>query len=484
MASEMTALFFLLLMGYGLCMGLLMAYALGQFYLSRKALKAKAPQCPPIPLEAWPLVVVQAPVYNERYVVAGLIDALCGLDYPKDKLYIQILDDSTDDTTEIIDLKCEAWRSLGAHIEHLHRTHRKGYKAGALQAGLQKAKGAFVAIFDADFLPDAGFLKHTIPHFQDPKVGMVQTRWGHINRSENLLTRLQSFGLDTHFAVEQRGRQAAQVFFNFNGTAGVWRTEAIRQGGGWQSDTLTEDLDLSYRVQLAGWKFVYLHSEVAPAELPPQMPGLKSQQYRWTKGAAQCARKHLKTIWLHPGLSLRMRWHASLHLANSAVFVLVFLSALLSLGLFYFMAAYPQLGFARWMQPGWVFAPTLVILAYTYRTGNKQTTLMRYIFDFFLFLSFYLGLSLHIGKAVVSGLITRGGTFERTPKGRGTQNRYYENKKWLNVLPELLLSVVFAWITLMSIQRDLYGFLLLFAMMTLGFAAVAFYNIKALLNRR
>ena len=243
-------------------------------------LKPKDPDPgPPVAEEDLPLVTVQLPVFNERYVVERLVDAVCRLDWPQDRLEIQLLDDSTDDTVALSRSIVERKQAEGFRIEVLHRTDRSGYKAGALQAGLAVSKGEYVAIFDADFIPDPGFLRDTVPHLlSNPDVGMVQARWEHLNRDYSLITRVQAMALDAHFAMEQQIRNRARVFMNFNGTAGVWRKACIIDAGDWHSDTLTEDLDLSYRAQLRGWRFLYLNEVSVPAELPAEVNGLKLQQ--------------------------------------------------------------------------------------------------------------------------------------------------------------------------------------------------------------
>src|SRR5262245_52923199 len=240
-----------------------------------------------------PPVTIQLPIFNELYVVERLIDATCKVDYPREKLEIQVLDDSTDETKDICRRKVDEWKSRGVDIVHIHRADRVGYKAGALDNGMKTMKGRFVAVFDADFLPTPGFLERTIHHFTDDRVGMVQTRWGHLNRDYSMLTEVQSILLDGHFVMEHCARNRSGRFFNFSGTAGIWRREAIETAGGWQHDTLTEDLDLSFRSQLAQWRFIFLPEIETPAELPVEMNGFKSQQYRWVKGSMQTSRKLL-----------------------------------------------------------------------------------------------------------------------------------------------------------------------------------------------
>ena len=237
-----------------------------------------------------PMVTVQLPVFNEVYVIERLVNAVCEMEYPKDKLEIQLLDDSTDETVEVSRRLVAEWASRGFDIKHIHRIDRTGFKAGALKSGLEKAKGEFVAIFDADFVPKQDFLMKTIPHFRNDGVGMVQTRWEHLNEDYSYLTRAQALALDGHFVIEQQVRNKAGFFINFNGTAGIWRKSCIEDAGNWHADTLAEDLDLSYRAQLRGWKFVFLNDVTSPAELPADINGLKTQQFRWTKGAVETAK--------------------------------------------------------------------------------------------------------------------------------------------------------------------------------------------------
>ena len=275
-----------------------------------------------------PFVTIQLPVYNELYVVERLIDAVAAIDYPAEKLEIQVLDDSTDETSGIIASKIALLQQQNISIQHIKRKNRDGFKGGALKHGLTLAKGEFFAVFDADFLPSKDFLKRTIPFFKDQSIGMVQTKWGHINKDTSLLANLQAIALDGHFSIEQQGRNAAGYFINFNGTAGVWRKQAILDAGNWQSDTLTEDFDLSYRAQMKGWQFTYLEDFITPAELPPFVSALKSQQFRWTKGGAETARKNLKALFALP-LPLSVKLHGVFHLIYSFGFISIITYALL-----------------------------------------------------------------------------------------------------------------------------------------------------------
>jgi len=296
---------------------------------------------PSMPRDYTPEVTIQLPIYNERYVVSRLIEAAAGLDYPREKLEIQVLDDSTDDTREHVAGIVEAWRRRGLDIVHIHRTDRVGYKAGALDEGLTVAKGEFVAVFDADFVPHAAFLRDTVGQFQDPGIGMVQTRWGHLNEDYSVLTRAQAVALDGHFLVEQTVRNRCGAFMNFNGTAGIWRKQCIRDAGGWEHDTLTEDLDLSYRAQLEGWNFLFLPDVVTPAELPVEVNGLKGQQFRWAKGSVQCAVKLFPRL-ARAGLSPFAKYQAFVHLTNHAVYPLLLLLGIMSLPALLVLDTFPE----------------------------------------------------------------------------------------------------------------------------------------------
>ncbi|HYH14490.1 MAG TPA: glycosyltransferase, partial [Flavisolibacter sp.] len=301
MANTLKILGFILFGIYALTSFWLFLNALVQLHLlwHYKKNKKKDTIVKDLPSEL-PFISIQLPVYNEKFVIERLMDALTKLDYPKDLYEIQVLDDSTDETKDIIDAKARAIRLQGVSIEVLRRPDRKGFKAGALQYGLSLCKGELIAIFDADFVPDPDFLKSLVPHFTDSQVGLVQARWGHLNREENHLTRIQTFLLDTHFSIEQAGRYNAGYFINFCGTAGIWRKRCIEEAGGWDGDVLSEDLDISYRAQLKGWRLVYDEETEVPAELPAVIEAFKIQQFRWTKGMAQITRKNIKALLNYP----------------------------------------------------------------------------------------------------------------------------------------------------------------------------------------
>src|SRR5215510_8034967 len=319
----------LILATYFFVLVILAVYGWHRYYLVYLYMKNKGRQ--PVPsgtLDTLPPVTIQLPIYNEMYVADRLIDAVCQIDYPRELLEIQVLDDSTDETRAVAEQAVRRNASRGVDIVYLHRTDRTGYKAGALEAGLHVAKGEFIAIFDADFIPTADFLRRTVPFFVDPKIAMVQARWGHINADYSLLTKIQSILLDAHFVLEHGGRNRAGLFFNFNGTAGIWRRTAIMDAGGWQHDTLTEDLDLSYRAQLRGWNFVFLPNLVSPAELPVEMNSFKSQQHRWAKGSIQTCLKLLPRI-LRSRQPLGVKAEAFFHLSANFNYLLMSVLSLL-----------------------------------------------------------------------------------------------------------------------------------------------------------
>src|SRR5467141_5284752 len=307
----------------------LSAYGVHRYFIIYLFLKNRKRE--PVPagrFEQLPKVTVQLPIFNEIYVVERLLRSVSELDYPRELLQIQVLDDSTDDTRELVSLCADELRGRGFNVQRIHRVDRTGFKAGALAVGLEAADGEFVCILDADFVPQPDLLKRTIHFFTDPKIGMIQTRWGHLNRGYSLLTRMQAIFLDGHLLLEQTARSRSGRFFNFNGTAGLWRRSCIEQGGGWQADTLCEDLDLSYRAQLAGWKFVYLADVVTPAELPVDMNGFKSQQHRWTKGSIQTCKKLLSDV-LQARIPFHVKLEGALHLTGNTAYILTMLLTLM-----------------------------------------------------------------------------------------------------------------------------------------------------------
>ena len=472
---------------YASCLGFIFIYSLVQLYLVLRYRKRSHPNGYTA-LEDWPDVTVQLPVYNEFYVIERLIDSVCKLKFPLNRLEIQLIDDSTDESFEKGSRLVKKWRKNGVNIHQLRREDRRGFKAGALDWALKQAKGEFIAVFDADFTPDPDFLLRTVPLFQDEHVGVVQTRWGHINRDYSLLTRLQAFGLDAHFSVEQGGRHAGGHFINFNGTAGVWRKGCIEDSGGWSDDTLTEDLDLSYRAQMRGWRFKYVEEVESPAELPAEMNGLKGQQYRWTKGAAECAVKHLPRVLKQPGLSTGTRVNAIFHLLNSAIFICVLGAAVTSVPLVWFKvnggeALSHVFHLASIMFLGFIF------LAWFYFTGQRQiegeSKLKRFAIEFPLFLSFSMGMSLYNSVAVLEGYLGRKTPFVRTPK----YNLTHRKAKWqktayaLKRIPaitwlELLLSLYFLAGIVLGIMYAEFGWTIFHLMLFAGFSSVSYLSFR------
>jgi len=431
------------------------------------------------------IVTIQLPVFNEMYVVERLINAVCKLNYPKEKLEIQLLDDSTDETSNIIAKLCKQKKQEGFLISHIQRKNRTGFKAGALKNGLAETKGEFIAIFDADFIPHVDFLINTLPHFYSKKIGMVQTRWAHLNEKQSLLTRVQAFALDGHFAIEQKVRNDAGFFINFNGTGGVWRKECIEDAGNWENDTLTEDLDLSYRAQLKGWQFVYLKDITTPAELPAEISALKSQQFRWTKGAIETAKKLLPAIWLSR-LSLRIKLQSTFHLTNNFVFPFVIVVAILNLPLLFIKHGGH---FNTYFNYSSLFIIAFFSTALFYISAQKNIYLdwkMR-ILIFPIFLSGTMGLALNNTKAVLEGMFNKKSEFIRTPKyvnesPKKVVNQYIQKSK-ISVL--IIVEILFAIYSLIGVITSIY-FIELAAlpfnmMFFFGFFSVSILSLKQVL---
>jgi cellulose synthase/poly-beta-1,6-N-acetylglucosamine synthase-like glycosyltransferase len=475
---------------YGLAMLFVLVYSLAQAHLLFHFIryrKCPPPSFRPAVLEDLPLVTVQLPIYNERYVVERLIESVVALNYPLDKLQIQILDDSTDATCDLILNKIKEYPEID--IQYHHRKNRCGYKAGALKEGLEKAKGEFTAIFDADFVPDPDFLLKTLPHFDDPKVGMVQSRWTHLNKHFSILTQLQAFALDAHFLVEQVGRNRQHAFMNFNGTGGIWRKSCILDSGNWQADTLTEDLDLSYRAQARGWKFVYRPDIASPAELPPVMSAIKSQQYRWTKGGAECARKHLREVF-QGDYTFNTKFHAFAHLLNSTVFIAVLLASISSIPLWWAMGqAWIEAGFFKF---GAIFFVGFVIIALVYlftffsSKGNFWKKSVQVLWQLPLFLAVSMGLSLHNSMAVGEGLMGKRSPFVRTPKfNLGQRNNHWKKNSYLSLkmpfvtVVEGAIALLFLGIVLVSLNWGIYLMLPFHLMLALGYGIVFYTSYKS-----
>lgn len=441
-----------------------------------------------------PLVTIQLPVYNEMYVMDRLLNNIARMEYPKEKLEIQVLDDSTDDTVTATKAHIEKLQKSGLNIQHITRTKRTGFKAGALKEGLEIAKGEFIAIFDADFLPSPNWLKRTIPHFKDERIGVVQTRWGHINRNYSLLTKIQAFALDAHFTLEQVGRNSKGHFINFNGTAGVWRRQCILDAGNWEGDTLTEDLDLSYRAQLNNWKFKYLENVETPAELPVVISAARSQQFRWNKGGAENFRKMLWPVLKSDNISFKTKVHGLLHLLNSTMFLSVFTVAILSIPMLYIKNEYTHLRSYFYFMSFFVLSTLIFFVCYwfmyrqIYGSGFKK--FFNYIGMFFTFFSIAMGFSLHNSIAVLEGHLGKRSEFVRTPKFNINSlsdtwkgNRYLRQKLSPNVILEGLLMLYFGFglysAFVVGDQGGDFGLFPFHLMLFIGFGYVFFKSLSS-----
>jgi cellulose synthase/poly-beta-1,6-N-acetylglucosamine synthase-like glycosyltransferase len=481
-ASAVLALYYLIL-------AVLAFYGVHRLVLVVEYLRTrnrKAPR-PPDPVE-WPRVTVQLPLYNEMYVATRLIEAVCRLDYPRDRLEIQVLDDSTDETTRMVAELVAAFREDGFDIRHLHRTDRRGFKAGALAAGLAVARGDLLAVFDADFVPRPDFLRLAVPHFADPRLGMVQGSWSHINRGYSLLTRVEAILLDGHFLIEHTARHRSGCFFNFNGTAGIWRRAAIEAAGGWEHDTLTEDLDISYRSQLAGWRFLYLPELDVPSELPVDINGFKSQQFRWAKGSIQTGRKLLGRL-LKADLPWRVKFEAFVHLTNNSSYLLTVLIALL---IFPAMILRSGTGYGALLLidlPLFLGATVSVLLFYITSQvagGHSLRQAIRYIPAV---MAIGIGLSINNTRAVLSGLFQRGGTFHRTPKYRIEQrgqewlSKRYRAGADLSFLLEGILALYFTVAFVYAFERGMWMSLPFLYLFVQGYAYMFLLSVFPFLGR-
>ncbi len=374
-----------------------------------------------------PHVTIQLPMYNESYVVERLIDQIVLMNYPKDKLEIQILDDSTDDTIEKAKAKVAFYQEQGIDIQYIRREDRTGYKAGALDYGLKTAKGEFVAIFDADFMPSTEFLMDALPYFSSEKVGVVQSRWTYLNENYSFLTRIQTIVLNTHFSVEQVGRSSSGAYINFNGTGGIWRVSCISDAGGWHADTLTEDLDLSFRAQIKGWKFNYVESIESPSELPVTLPAYRAQQFRWSKGAAECVRKNVMGLLRDKRPSFWAKLIGTFHLLNSSVYLIVISFIILSLPVSMAMESLPDNSWVFKLVPLALCSNVMLLLVFAggniVSAKNKMMSALTFPFTFIGFLIVNLGMSLYMALGIVEGYLGKKSEFVRTPKFNVTGNK-------------------------------------------------------------
>ena len=461
---------------YFACLSILALYGVHRWHLLYVYLRHRGAR-PPVPAAQQadaPHLTVQLPLFNELHVAERLIAAVAALDWPRERLEIQVLDDSTDETTRVVARVVDEQRRAGVDVVHLRRGTRVGFKAGALAHGLARAKGELIAVFDADFVPRPDFARRLCAHFADPEVGMVQARWGHLNADHSALTRLQSLLLDGHFAIEHAARARSGRFFNFNGTAGIWRKRCIVESGGWQHDTLTEDLDLSYRAQLAGFRFVYLAEHVAPAELPVEMAAFKIQQHRWAKGSIQTARKLLPRI-LRSRLSWRVKLEAVVHLsANLAAIPLLLLALLVLPAVFLRAASSPSLVSAVDLP---LFTFSTVSIGAFYVVARRETSgswrgTLRWIPAL---MALGIGMSVNNARAALEALWGHGSEFRRTPKynlrpGESLAGRRYRARIGLDTWIELALAIGFAVGTTLAAAAGLWTAVPFLGLFLAGFA--------------
>lgn len=465
-------------------LGLLACYGLHRYWMI--FLYYRHRRHPPQPQGRFtelPRVTVQLPLYNEKFVAARLLDAVARLDYPADRLEIQVLDDSTDETTEICAAKVAEWQARGRRMHFLHRNERVGFKAGALQAGLAMATGEFIVIFDADFVPPPDLLRRTIHYFTDPHVGMLQTRWGHLNDQHSLLTRVQSIFLDGHFLIEQTARSRSGRFFNFNGTAGLWRRACIEDAGGWSADTLAEDLDLSYRAQLRGWKFLFLSDVVVPAELPVEMNAFKTQQHRWAKGSIQACKKLLPAVWRSP-VSWKVKCEATAHLTSNFGYLMLLLLCVFCRAPA--AATTAQLtGHLPWAKimlvdlPLFCAATVSVIAFYICAQRELHAQWWRRLAYVPLMMAIGVGLSVNNARAVLEALFNHRSDFIRTPKYGAAPRDQGSYRTWRGFVPvvELALAVYFSHHLGKAILLDQWSVVPFLAIIAMGFTYVGLLSI-------
>ena len=480
---------------YSISILMIFLYSLSQFNLLKSYLRSKKN---PILRKKFnflnqdeiPIVTIQLPIYNEKYVVERLLDNIVLLDYPKNKLEIQVLDDSTDDsvleTAEIIKKYFEA----GFDIVHIRRQNRTGFKAGALKEGLVTAKGEFIAIFDADFLPSSSWLNQTIPYFIDSKIGVVQTRWSHINRNYSILTKIQAFALDAHFTLEQTGRNFQNYCIIFNGTAGVWRKSCIIDAGNWESDTLTEDLDLSYRAQLKNWKFIYLEDVETPAEIPAHLSAAQSQQFRWNKGGAENLVKIASRLLKSDKISYKTKFHGILHLLNSSMFLLVFTMAIFSVPTLFIKSHFIDLKLYFNVMI-FFFLTTLIFFTcywFTYKNiqGGGINGFFKFVKLFFTFYTIAMGFSFQNSVAVLEGLFGKKSEFVRTPKfnietlkDKWKENVYITSKVSKNTIVEGFLILYFIFALFYGYILKDFALFPFHIMLVIGYSYVFIQSLKA-----
>jgi cellulose synthase/poly-beta-1,6-N-acetylglucosamine synthase-like glycosyltransferase len=490
----MLLLSYIIVIIYSVSILLLFFYSLAHFnlllnYLKSKKAKDHAIQYDFSKTDEIPFVTIQLPIYNERYVIERLLTTIAQIDYPRHLLEIQVLDDSTDDSVEETEALIKTIKESGLDIKHVRRSNRIGYKAGALKEGLRTAKGDLIAIFDADFVPQKNWLYQTIPYFKNAKIGVVQTRWGHLNRDYSILTKIQAFALDAHFTLEQVGRNSKLHFINFNGTAGIWRKSCILDAGNWESDTLTEDLDLSYRAQLKNWEFKYLEHVVTPAELPAIISATRSQQFRWNKGGAENFSKNAARVLQSKAIGYKTKAHGMLHLLNSTMFLAIFTMAILSVPMLYIKNKFVIFGQVFDILIFFIITSVLFFISYwvTYRSihGTGFKNFLNYVVLFFTFYAIAMGFSFHNTIAVLEGLWGKKSEFVRTPKlnieefkEKWKQNKYLSTKISKNIIVEGILILYFVFAMYSAFLLKDYSLLALHLMLFAGFSFIFIKSIQ------
>ncbi|MDB4227310.1 glycosyltransferase family 2 protein [Flavobacteriaceae bacterium] len=481
---------------YIFCLFIIFIYSLTQlnmlryFLLYKKNKKTNASHINQ--LKELPKVTIQLPIYNEIYVIERLIQCISALEYPKEKLQIQVLDDSTDESLSLTKKIILIQQEKGTPIEHVIRNTRTGFKAGALKEGLKSATGDLIAIFDADFLPHPKWLLETVPHFSNPKIGVIQTRWGHLNREYSILTQAQGFALDAHFLLEQIGRNQQNHFINFNGTAGIWRKKCIIDAGNWEGDTLTEDLDLSYRAQLKQWKIYYLDTVVTPAELPITLSAIRSQQFRWNKGGAENFRKMIGRVINSKKISFSTKFNAFFHLLNSSMFLCILIAASLSVPLLFIKERYENLNFLFNLSGLFIVSTLIFFICYwsihKYLFGGGVNSFIIYIKRFFLFYCLAIGFAFHNTIAVLEGHLGKKSAFIRTPKFNISEqkkgiknNKYTQKNKSIYTFIELLFALyfLFGMVSAFTVsQKGDFGLFPFHLLLFIGFGSITYYGMK------
>lgn len=489
-----STLSYIILIIYSIAILLIFFYGLAQLnllfnYLKSKKTRKKHEQFDFTNPNEIPHITIQLPIYNEKYVVERLLIQVSKLEYPSDKLEIQVLDDSTDDSVLQTSKLINQIAQTGIDIKHITRTNRVGFKAGALKEGLAIAKGEFIAIFDADFLPEKDWLLKTVPYFKNDKIGVVQTRWGHLNKKYSILTKIQAFALDAHFTLEQVGRNSKLHFINFNGTAGIWRKKCILDAGNWESDTLTEDLDLSYRAQLKKWEFIFLEDVVTPAELPAILSAARSQQFRWNKGGAENFVKMKHRVMGSTSLPLKTKLHGLLHLLNSSMFLCIFTMAVLSIPVLFIKNHYSHISLYFDIMVFFIVTSIIFFICYwnTYKVieGKGFVNFSKYTGLFFTFYSIAMGFSFQNSIAVLEGLLGKKSEFIRTPKlniealkEKWKENSYISKKISKYTIFEGLLMFYFLFGLIAGYHFNDFALYPFHLMLFFGFSYVFFNSFK------